>query len=715
MPKLNYAIQLAALILMIIDSFSSDAQSTFCQSYNQVSSSTSITVDCDQVLYNPVTITNDTTLPNSFPANALITDIDIEIVWRKTAGSCANPLPDDAFHSETSFELIGPNTACSSVSLITTGTYSGGLNISQVTTLFDESSTNTPSGTPSSGTFNPIGNLSSCVGGSPFGVWNLKAGDNSCRDPLCVFEYTLNICVCVPPEDPVAAVANPNADCDSTAANIILTATGGSGNVFYWFKDSCYGSPIDSGLTISVPNPGRTTSFYGAWYNGPICGYSNCVRATFVINPVIELGFEVSDVSCNGFSDGVVAVIPPVGSNQVSYLWSNGDQDSLAENLSTGVYYVTVSGAFGCSAVDSVIVEEPEQLVVSNAVNNPSLSSCDGSISLIISGGIGGYSISWNNGDSGLLIDSLCPGTYIYLVQDSNGCSVSDTITLVPECPSPNNLQSSPLSATSVKLSWDAVGSASSYEIQGKPVQSSSFITVTVPGGNTNSRNIFNLATNTTYVWRIRSLCDSVYSMFSSFDTFNIGQMVPCETPQTFSVQTTNSSALLKWSSVSNAVKYKIQGRKLGTSGLSIIFESAPDTSRFISGLTPGTPYIWQIQSWCTQNGLIASNLSPVDTFLTTSLKRLTGLTEESSTPNVSIVPNPFSESFNIQITDWDGVLVLKLFDLQGQLVYQKSGNFENSLMVQPGRIPPGLYMLNLTGKKVFSNRIILKIDGKHR
>ena len=65
-------------------------------------------------------------------------------------------------------------------------------------------------------------------------------------------------------------------------------------------------------------------------------------------------------------------------------------------------------------------------------------STCDGSISSSISGGIPSYSYLWSNGSTNSSITGLCTGTYNLTVTDSNGCSNSDTINVIIN-PLPNS------------------------------------------------------------------------------------------------------------------------------------------------------------------------------------------------------------------------------------------------------------------------------------
>ena len=128
-----------------------------------------------------------------FFAGAVISKVTISIDWTKTDGTCSNPLGGDAYHGETSFRLDGP---LGNEILAVNDTWSGGDDINDVNTTFDQSAANIPSGTPVSGTFKPNnGNLDDYIDGDPVGSWNLSAGDDTRNDPLCVHAYSISITV----------------------------------------------------------------------------------------------------------------------------------------------------------------------------------------------------------------------------------------------------------------------------------------------------------------------------------------------------------------------------------------------------------------------------------------------------------------------------------------------------------------------------------------
>jgi gliding motility-associated-like protein len=143
------------------------------------------------------------------------------------------------------------------------------------------------------------------------------------------------------------------------------------------------------------------------------------------------------DISCSGEADAMAYANANGGTPGYTYLWSNGATGDTVSSLSFGTYFVTVIDSNGCSTLDTLILTEPLPL----ALNISSLSNVFGnqidcygdSTGVLFSalvGGAGGYSYTWNNGSTIDSIYNLGAGTYWVTAQDTNGCTLTDTVTL---------------------------------------------------------------------------------------------------------------------------------------------------------------------------------------------------------------------------------------------------------------------------------------------
>ena len=127
-----------------------------------------------------------------FPATDLILAVNVTFTFTKTDGTCALQTGGNAYHGEIGMGVINPGGTF--VVLANYNTWSGGANIGTVDVTFDQTALNMPSGTPTTGSFQPNnGNLLNYTGSSPFGNWNLYIADNSANDPICLYGYSITI------------------------------------------------------------------------------------------------------------------------------------------------------------------------------------------------------------------------------------------------------------------------------------------------------------------------------------------------------------------------------------------------------------------------------------------------------------------------------------------------------------------------------------------
>jgi hypothetical protein len=76
-----------------------------------------------------------------------------------------------------------------------------------------------------------------------------------------------------------------------------------------------------------------------------------------------------------------------------------------------------------------VTITQPDPLTISAVIqNNPCPESTSGSVNVVSNGGTAPYQISWPGGGNG---QNLAVGTYTYTVTDANGCSLTQTATIV--------------------------------------------------------------------------------------------------------------------------------------------------------------------------------------------------------------------------------------------------------------------------------------------
>ncbi len=148
----------------------------------------------------------------------------------------------------------------------------------------------------------------------------------------------------------------------------------------------------------------------------------------------LQVSAEVVRHACYNGAGGI-ARAEAIGGNGTpfTYSWSNNSQQRQVEDLSAGVYTVTVADALGCTAVQSVQVDRWDSLFASMVVIPPTCpNSMDGQASVNkIQGGAGNgirenYRLQWNIpgvGDT-IYVNRLSGGQLVSLtVTDNAGCT----------------------------------------------------------------------------------------------------------------------------------------------------------------------------------------------------------------------------------------------------------------------------------------------------
>ena len=166
----------------------------------------------------------------------------------------------------------------------------------------------------------------------------------------------------------------------------------------------------------------------------PVTGTPGSLGANhnIVINCNITLSAIVqSDVSCNGDADGSVDLTVSGGTLPYNYVWSNSATTEDISGLSSGTFNVVVTDANGCTATDSVTINESAAISTSIISTDVTCNGgYDGSADLTVSGGTAPYAFIWSNSATTEDMVNLSSGTYTVTVTDANGCTTTDSVTI---------------------------------------------------------------------------------------------------------------------------------------------------------------------------------------------------------------------------------------------------------------------------------------------
>jgi hypothetical protein len=254
--------------------------------------------------------------------------------------------------------------------------------------------------------------------GLPAGVYSVTVTDaNGCEK---VASFTIA-------EPPALVLSETHVDVSCNGAmdgEIDLEVTGGAPPYDYDWNNGAISQDL--------------TGLGGGAYTVTVTDDNGCTAVlSITINeaPAIVLTTSGTDPGCNGYTDGQVSVSASGGVPAYTYIWSNGATTPTQSGLAAGTYDVTVTDAAGCTAIASVMLDDPAMITISGIVTDVLChGAATGEIDLTIGGGTGALSVNWSHGSTSEDQTGLPAGVYSVTVTDANGCEkvASFTITEPP-------------------------------------------------------------------------------------------------------------------------------------------------------------------------------------------------------------------------------------------------------------------------------------------
>jgi gliding motility-associated-like protein len=262
-------------------------------------------------------------------------------------------------------------------------------------------------------------------------------------------------------------IANPRATPSSSTSYVVLATSSGcqtrdTVNVIVnppvvnvvGTNVSCFNG---SNGTVTANVSGGTPPYTFAWSNGAgnVSSQSNLAPATYTVTvtdakgctatgsytvsqpPQLSVSQQtVRNVLCNGGNTGFISVTVSGGTPGYNFTWNppNANNDTI-ENLPANTYQLTVTDANNCTATRSFTITQPTALAFGNATtkNIRCRGGSDGSIIVSASGGTGSYTYAWSHNPAlnGAAAFNLSAGNYITTVTDQNGCTATQSNTLL--------------------------------------------------------------------------------------------------------------------------------------------------------------------------------------------------------------------------------------------------------------------------------------------
>ncbi|MEX1000956.1 MAG: T9SS type A sorting domain-containing protein [Crocinitomicaceae bacterium] len=222
--------------------------------------------------------------------------------------------------------------------------------------------------------------------------------------------------------------------CPGSSIQFTDGSTSETGITTSWLWDFGDGGPTDN-----TQNPTYTYNTPGSYWayltvtDGFGCDRQDSVEITVL--PDLILDMDSTAVSCFGDSDGTAVATPLNGNGSYTYTWDDPSTQSTqtATNLPPGVYSVLVTDGLGCEGEDSVMIDEPAEILLTmSSVDIACYQDSTGQASVSVTNGVAPLSYLWDDQDAQTtdVATNLSAGTYTVLVTDDSGCSQSDMVTL---------------------------------------------------------------------------------------------------------------------------------------------------------------------------------------------------------------------------------------------------------------------------------------------
>ncbi len=308
-------------------------------------------------------------------------------------------------------------------------------------------------------------------------------------------------------------VVRDSANCASSISATLTNIPGPTVTISSVTNVSCFGMN-DGSATASITS--GTSPYTSVWqpYGGIGSTGTGFVAGTYLITVTDSLGCiatvsttitqptavgvmasPITNVSCNGGSNGAITAVASGGIPGYNYSWSPVAASTPAiSGIPAGSYTVSVTDQHNCLASISVNITEPAALTTSVAtvVNPTCFNSTNGSATVSIGGGTVPYSCLWSDGQTGSTANNLAAGPYTLTTTDGNGCVTVSNVTLTQ----PTQVITSAGSADTICLgstgsvTATATGGAGNYSYAWQPSGAVNSGTLAVSPGTTTTYTV---------------------------------------------------------------------------------------------------------------------------------------------------------------------------------------------------------------------------------
>jgi len=143
----------------------------------------------------------------------------------------------------------------------------------------------------------------------------------------------------------------------------------------------------------------------------------------------------LSEVLCADSATGGLSVDFSGGSPEVTIQWI-GPNNFTSENftitaLPSGTYSFALTDANGCTVSGAQNLSQPEPILITAEITNPTCESLSGLIDVTVTGGNQPYEYLWSTQETDQDLSNLGPGIYDLTVTDANNCEAMISFELI--------------------------------------------------------------------------------------------------------------------------------------------------------------------------------------------------------------------------------------------------------------------------------------------
>jgi CHU_C Type IX secretion signal domain/SprB repeat len=179
---------------------------------------------------------------------------------------------------------------------------------------------------------------------------------------------------------------------------------------------------------ITVSNPGQ----YMVQVTRNNCVLYDTIQVVQVEAPIVDV--EAINPSCDGKNDGGLTASVSAG-EEINYLWSTGSTSAYLQNLASGTYKLTVTGATtGCkSKIEFNLTQDKQVYADAVLLTAPfCLDEPVGKAKVTATFGTPPYKYAWSTGAISEVSNIPDAGQYKVTVTDSEGCQAVDEVMVKP-------------------------------------------------------------------------------------------------------------------------------------------------------------------------------------------------------------------------------------------------------------------------------------------